>query len=143
MVKWRCRRQVWCNSRLEVRTTPRAHIGTQCHHSAKAADMKVLGISSAGHPLALVRRADGRVETFGRPGTLLGVLPVPDLHDSRTVLLDGDSLILFTDGVTEARRQADRDFYGDGRLRGLVAVPAAPGERALRGLPGVPGPSAP
>ncbi len=32
-------------------------------------------ISSAGHPLALVRRACGRVQTLGRPGTLLGLLP--------------------------------------------------------------------
>ncbi len=86
-------------------------------------------VSSAGHPLALVRRADGRVQTFGRPGTLLGILPVPELHDSRTKLRDGDSLILFTDGVTEARGQADHDFYGDDRLRDLIAglggVPAA------------------
>jgi serine phosphatase RsbU (regulator of sigma subunit) len=88
-----------------------------------------LRVSSAGHPLALVRRADGHVQTFGRPGTLLGVLPVPELHDSRTLLRDGDSLILFTDGVTEARGNCGRDFYGDDRLRHLVAglaeMPAA------------------
>lgn len=78
-------------------------------------------VSSAGHPLALVRRADGRVKTFGQPGTLLGVLPDPELHDARTSLRPGDSLILFTDGVTEARRPADRDLYGDDRLHDLVA----------------------
>jgi sigma-B regulation protein RsbU (phosphoserine phosphatase) len=77
-------------------------------------------VSSAGHPLALVRRGDGRVQTFGQPGTLLGVLPDPDLHDSRTSLRPGDSLILFTDGVTEARRPVDRDLYGDDRLHDLV-----------------------
>ncbi len=77
-------------------------------------------LSSAGHPLALVRRGDGRVQTFGQPGTLLGVLPDPDLHDSRTSLRPGDSLILFTDGVTEARRPVDRDLYGDDRLHDLV-----------------------
>jgi sigma-B regulation protein RsbU (phosphoserine phosphatase) len=86
-------------------------------------------LSSAGHPLALVRRADGRVQTFGRPGTLLGLLRDPDLHDSRTSLRPADSLILFTDGVTEARGRADRDLYGDDRLRDLVAglggLPAA------------------
>lgn len=78
-------------------------------------------VSSAGHPLALVRRADGRTQTFGQPGTLLGVLPDPELHDSRTSLRPGDSLILFTDGVTEARRPVDRDLFGDDRLRDLVA----------------------
>jgi sigma-B regulation protein RsbU (phosphoserine phosphatase) len=64
-------------------------------------------ISSAGHPLALVRRADGCVRTFGRPGTSLR---------------PGDSLILFTDGVTEARGKADRELYGDDRLREVVAA---------------------
>jgi sigma-B regulation protein RsbU (phosphoserine phosphatase) len=78
-------------------------------------------ISSAGHPLALVRRADGRVQTFGRPGTLLGLLPDPELRDSQTSLRTGDSLILFTDGVTEARGQIDRNLYGHDRLHDAVA----------------------
>jgi serine phosphatase RsbU (regulator of sigma subunit) len=79
-------------------------------------------ISSAGHPLALVHRADGRVQTFGRPGTLLGLLPDPELFDSRTLLRAGDSLILFTDGIREAREQIDRELYGEDRLRDCVAV---------------------
>jgi sigma-B regulation protein RsbU (phosphoserine phosphatase) len=78
-------------------------------------------ISSAGHPLALVRTANGRVREFGRPGDLLGVLAHPELHDSQRLLRAGDSLILFSDGVTEARRGADRELYGDERLRRLVA----------------------
>ena len=78
-------------------------------------------ISSAGHPLALVRTANGRVREFGRPGDLLGVLAHPELHDSQRLLRAGDSLILFSDGVTEARRGADRELYGDARLRRLVA----------------------
>lgn len=81
----------------------------------------VVQISSAGHPLALVRRADGRVLEFGRPGTLLGLLPDPELHDAQSLLGTGDVLILFTDGVTEARNSADRDLYGDDRLCNLVA----------------------
>jgi hypothetical protein len=78
-------------------------------------------ISSAGHPLALVRTANGQVREFGRPGDLLGVLAHPELHDSQRLLRAGDSLILFSDGVTEARRGADRELYGDERLRQLVA----------------------
>jgi phosphoserine phosphatase RsbU/P len=86
-------------------------------------------ISSAGHPLALIRRADGRVESAGRPGTLLGLFPELDLHDTRLLLRTGDSMILFTDGVTEARSHIDRELYGDERLEGLIAglgsLPAA------------------
>jgi sigma-B regulation protein RsbU (phosphoserine phosphatase) len=86
-------------------------------------------ISSGGHPLALVRRADGRVQAFGLPGTLLGLFPHPDLHDARKLLRAGDSMIMFSDGVTEARGRFDRDLYGDDRLRGVIAglgdMPAA------------------
>ena len=78
-------------------------------------------ISSAGHPLALVRAANGQVHEFGRPGALLGVLANPELHDSQRLLRPGDSLIMFSDGVTEARGGLDRDLYGDDRLRNLVA----------------------
>ena len=79
-------------------------------------------ISSGGHPLALIRRADGRVQPAGRPGILLGLLDHPPLHDSRMLLRAGDSLVLFTDGVTEARGAADRDLYGDDRLREVLAT---------------------
>jgi serine phosphatase RsbU (regulator of sigma subunit) len=68
-----------------------------------------------------VRRADERVQASGRPGTLLGIFPDPELHDSRKLLRAGDSLVLFTVGVTEARRRGDRDLNGDGRLRDLLA----------------------
>jgi serine phosphatase RsbU (regulator of sigma subunit) len=78
-------------------------------------------ISSGGHPLALVHRADGRVQTFGLPGTVLGILPDPDLYDSRGLLRAGDSLVLFTDGVTEARSHIDHDIYGEDRLRDVIA----------------------
>ena len=79
-------------------------------------------ISSGGHPLALVRRADGRVQPAGQPGTLLGLLDHPPPHDSRMLLRAGDSLVLFTDGVTEARSAADRDLYGGDRLREVLAT---------------------
>jgi serine phosphatase RsbU (regulator of sigma subunit) len=78
-------------------------------------------ISSAGHPLALVRAANGHVHEFGRPGALLGVMAHPELYDSQRILRAGDSLILFSDGVTEARGGLDRDLYGEERLRSLVA----------------------
>jgi sigma-B regulation protein RsbU (phosphoserine phosphatase) len=93
-------------------------------------------ISSAGHPLALVRRADGRVREFGRPGTLLGLLPVPELSDSRGLLRPGDSLVLFTDGITEARDPAGHDLFGEDRLRDVVAglgdLPAAEMAEGIR-----------
>lgn len=49
------------------------------------------------------------------------MLDNPELYDSQRLLRAGDSLILFSDGVTEARGDLHRDLYGDERLRSLVA----------------------
>jgi serine phosphatase RsbU (regulator of sigma subunit) len=64
---------------------------------------RILTVSSGGHPLPLVLRADGRLDTVGRPGTLLGVFPEPDLAEEVVTLGPGDALVLYTDGVTEER----------------------------------------
>ena len=76
-------------------------------------------VSSAGHPLPLALRDDGNVEEIGRPGTVLG------LGDSRlttveTVLHPGDSLLLYTDGVTEARNACG--LFGEARLVTLLGA---------------------
>jgi integral membrane sensor domain MASE1 len=74
-------------------------------------------LSVGGHPLPLVLRADGQVEPVGEPGTMLGVLPDPQLADQTADLAPGDALVLYTDGLTDA--------YAPGRLvkrAGLVAA---------------------
>jgi serine phosphatase RsbU (regulator of sigma subunit) len=77
-------------------------------------------VSCGGHDPALVRRADGHIDTLGRPGMILGCLPDPDLSDQRSTLRPGDTLVLHTDGVTEARRPTDRDLFGADRLHQLL-----------------------
>lgn len=77
-----------------------------------------VNVASGGHPLPLVRRAGGTVETVGRPGTLLGVLPTLAITDAAITLHPGDAMILVTDGVAEAR--LDGDEFGDDRLRALL-----------------------
>jgi PAS domain-containing protein len=79
-------------------------------------------VSVGGHPLPLLRRADGRVEPLGAPGTLLGLIPDPALQDRSTDLRPGDTLVLYTDGLTEAR--APVDMWGFEEL--AAAVRAAP-----------------
>jgi hypothetical protein len=59
-------------------------------------------IAAAGHPAALVSRAQGRAETLGDSGTLLGVFPDPSIPESTTLLGPGDGLALYTDGLAEA-----------------------------------------
>ena len=77
-------------------------------------------LSSAGHPPPLLRRGDGSVEEACRPGMALGLFDKPPLFDTKIVLAPGDSLVFYTDGVTEARRGAE-EFGLDG-LRQLVAT---------------------
>jgi serine phosphatase RsbU (regulator of sigma subunit) len=72
-----------------------------------------------GHPLPLLLRRDGSVERVGRPGTLIGLVPDPDIADVTLDLSPGESLILYTDGVSEARSQED-GLFGEERLIGLL-----------------------
>ena len=60
-------------------------------------------VGCAGHPLPMVLRASGEVEVVGSPGTLLGCFPEIEVDDVSTDLHRGDALVLFTDGVNEAR----------------------------------------
>ena len=75
--------------------------------------------TAGGHPPPLILRQDGRVEVACRTGTLIGVLPEVVLTDHSTELNQGDTLILYTDGVTEARGVSG-DF-GEEAFRELVS----------------------
>jgi PAS domain S-box-containing protein len=76
-------------------------------------------VSRAGHPPPLVLRADGTVEEVGCPGKVLGVFADAELRDTSLRLMAGEALVLYTDGVTEAR-SPDGDFFGEDRLHRLL-----------------------
>ncbi|MCE3554142.1 SpoIIE family protein phosphatase [Pseudonocardia sp. RS11V-5] len=74
----------------------------------------------AGHPPALVRRT-ATVELVPTSGTLLGVFPDPVLRETTLRLDPGDILVLYTDGVTEAR--GVDGFYGVDRMTAAAGAP--------------------
>jgi phosphoserine phosphatase RsbU/P len=74
-----------------------------------------LTISCAGHPLPLLLRRDGGVVTVGEPGRVLGPFTELASVDSVVRLDPGDMLLLYTDGVTDAR--GPDGFFGERRLR--------------------------
>jgi serine phosphatase RsbU (regulator of sigma subunit) len=74
-----------------------------------------LQLASGGHPLPQRVSSAGIVERVGHHGTLLGVSPDPTLEDAELRLAQGDSLVLFTDGILR-KDEAFGDVPG-----GLVA----------------------
>jgi len=71
--------------------------------------------TNAGHYLPMVIRADGSHERMGIGGPVLGVLPEAEYEQGTIWLGPGDRIVLFTDGLTEARNQDDEEF-GEERL---------------------------
>jgi sigma-B regulation protein RsbU (phosphoserine phosphatase) len=69
----------------------------------------------AGHPLPIVRTSTGSTCLLDLvPGSLLGLTPSVELSDQSITLGSGDALVLYTDGVTEARRGLE--LLGEDRL---------------------------
>ncbi len=82
-----------------------------------------LVLSSGGHPPPLLRHADGKVaEVPLVNGRLLGFDDDdPNLHDMSLTLTPGQTLVFYTDGVSEARDPARKSMFGDERLAQVVA----------------------
>ncbi|MFI8193790.1 SpoIIE family protein phosphatase [Streptomyces sp. NPDC085946] len=77
-----------------------------------------LRLTSAGHLPPLVVRGDGTVEEAPTHGTLVGALPTVKAHTAEIVLAPGETCVLYTDGITEARGGPLGDeLFGEHRLR--------------------------
>jgi serine phosphatase RsbU (regulator of sigma subunit) len=71
-------------------------------------------IISAGHPEPRVLRADGTLDLVPTTAGVLGVFAMTDVQPERVHLDPGDALVMFTDGVLEARSPGDdRGFFED------------------------------
>jgi serine phosphatase RsbU (regulator of sigma subunit) len=77
----------------------------------------------AGHPWPRILTPDGGVESLRATGLVLGVDSGQEYVAVRHSLPPGAAVVLYTDGVIEARR--DGDLYGDDRLDALLASIAA------------------
>ena len=87
-------------------------------------DDGALTMVNAGHPPPIIVRRDGTVEEIGSTGPVLGVLPNPQWQSVKLQLDEGDALVLYSDGVSEA--VVDGRELGVCGLRRLLAQSTSP-----------------
>ena len=78
-------------------------------------------LARGGHPHPIVVRADGTVQPVEVSGTLLGVFTRPNLELATITLEAGDSLVLYTDGLIEARNHTGEQF-GEHRVTEVLGA---------------------
>jgi sigma-B regulation protein RsbU (phosphoserine phosphatase) len=81
---------------------------------------RVVSYANAGHNPPLLARADGRIEKLSVGGMVLGVFQDTGYDEAELPLQTGDRLLLYTDGITEARDGSDEEF-GEERVAALLA----------------------
>lgn len=86
-----------------------------------------LSFASGGHPPVVHVTAKGHSKMLTSPGRLLGLGLEGEIVQQELLLEAGESVLLYTDGVTEARR--GEELYGDNRL--LRLAQCAPSATAL------------
>ena len=76
---------------------------------------------NCGHVTPVLARADGAVETLDATGTVIGLFEDWFGDSAVTALESGDTLVVCSDGVTEALSDDDEE-YGEDRFRAAVAA---------------------
>ena len=94
-------------------------------------DAGAITYANAGHYPPIVVRADGTTERLDAGGAVLGVFSDRLYEQGQTAFGRGDRLVMFTDGITEARN-AREDEFGEERLVDLVVEHRACSAPALQ-----------
>ncbi|MEV0588031.1 PP2C family protein-serine/threonine phosphatase [Nonomuraea sp. NPDC050310] len=83
----------------------------------RTGDRVRLRVTSAGHAPPLIIRKDGRVDVADTKGTLIGMIDRISSVTDTVVLEPGETCLLYTDGITEAKGGPLGDeMFGDERL---------------------------
>lgn len=81
----------------------RSELCTACFAAiAPRDDSLSVTLALGGHPPPIVIDRDGNTTEVGEPGTLLGVFETIDVHDVTVELVAGETLLFYTDGLTDA-----------------------------------------
>ncbi|HEY4831712.1 MAG TPA: PP2C family protein-serine/threonine phosphatase, partial [Waddliaceae bacterium] len=71
---------------------------------------RILSYYSSGHNPGIVRRKDGSIETLAHGGIAMGVVILKEASSYTIQLYTGDTVVFYTDGVTEAHNEAHQLF---------------------------------
>jgi phosphoserine phosphatase RsbU/P len=82
-----------------------------------------VAVAGAGHPPPRIVTTEGRVTSLDARGLVLGVELGQTYADVHETLASGDAVVLYTDGVLEARREGE--LYGHERLDRVLAERAS------------------
>jgi sigma-B regulation protein RsbU (phosphoserine phosphatase) len=77
---------------------------------------RLLTYTNAGHNPPIVARRDGSIERLTTGGMVTGIFEDTSYQESAITLERGDRLVLFTDGITEARASSGAEFEDQGLL---------------------------
>ena len=106
----------------EAITAHRGHstrfVTATCVSMRREGDAFAMRAATAGHPPPLIGRADGSVEDLSAKGPLLGAFDPVAVEERHARLEAGDTLLLYTDGLAEARRGTE--MFGDERLTAML-----------------------
>ena len=80
----------------------------------KRLDVVTLTSCAGGHPPPVIVSSSGEVRAAAKPGMIVGAFQSWEGQDERSRLSSGDTVIIYSDGVTEARREDD--LFGEERL---------------------------
>jgi len=89
---------------------------------------------NCGHPPALILRCDDSIDRLDPTATVLGIFKKWDCELGERTIHPGDTLVLYTDGITESFNES-RDEYGEARLiESLLRHRAQPSQSLLQNI---------
>jgi serine phosphatase RsbU (regulator of sigma subunit) len=93
------------------------------------APTRKLSLTSAGHTPVIIRRADGRAEEVGQEvsGVPLGIMEDSVYEQTEVQLNPGDVVVIYSDGVTDARSPGEELYDSKSNHRLLKRVAQSPG----------------
>jgi PAS domain S-box-containing protein len=108
----------------EQTSGPLRFVTAVCAILEPGTDGHLLRLAVAGHPLPLLRAGGGTPRTVGVAGRPLGIEDDCRFEESTVPLGPGATVVLYTDGATEARDDQGRQLGDEGLLRLLESAPS-------------------